>query len=461
MNRLDFNPVHKSATAPIHREIRGIQHCTGQAHHHRLLSKFLLLLPLLIAPLVANADSLVTRYSGGQIFDGKEFRARELCVRDTGLVACPSSPDVEVRVDGAFLTPPVGDAHTHHFDGPGTLAWHTSIAFKSGTFYAMNMTAMTSQVALIRDRMGGPDYVDAISSTGGITGPESHPAEIYEALALGAYSYEDQLKRTDEIRASRKVADDAYYVVESEQQLAQKWPLILAGKPDFIKVFLRSSERYDEGFGKWGPGGGIDPRLLPLIREQSHSAGLRLAVANSSIDDFRASLAAQADIVTHLPCYQDSSQDPTSPYYDTDSAEECLISSAEAGQAAAQGMSVVLIVTEWAKERPAEQVQWERQNLDTLRAAGVRFAIGSNAYGSTLTEGLMAGMKKEFLPPTELLRVATMDTPSLIFPERQVGCLDVGCEASFIAFGGNPLEDEQQLANIVLRVKDGNKLAVD
>ncbi|NNE05694.1 MAG: hypothetical protein HKN15_08240 [Xanthomonadales bacterium] len=425
------------------------------------MATLLSLASLVFTPVLAQVDAPVIRYAGGKIFDGEAFHARDLCVRATELVACPSSPDVEVSVDGTFLTPPLGDAHTHHFDGPGTLAWHTSIAFKSGMFYAMNMTAATSQVAQIRDLLGGPDQVDAISSTGGITGPDSHPAEIYEALALGAYSYEDQLRRADEIRASRKVADDAYYVIESDEQLARKWPVILAGAPDFIKVFLRSSERYDEGYGKWGPGGGLDPRLLPLVRERSRAAGLRLAVANSSIGDFRASLAAEADIITHLPCYQDSSQDPTSPYYDTDSAEECLISRPEAEQAAAQDMSVVLIVTEWAKDRPAEQVQWERQNLETLRAAGVQLAIGSNAYGSTLTEGLIAGMSKGFLPPAELLRIATMDTPSLIYPERELGCLDVGCEASFIAFAGNPLDDAQQLENIVLRVKDGSELAVE
>ncbi len=461
MNPLDAPPSENSSHAPIRPRGRWGGQRINRVCRYRLLATLCSLAYLSFAPVMADDDNPITRYAGGWVFDGNRFQMRDLCVRATELVTCPSSPVVETRVDGAFITPPFGDAHTHHFDGPGTLAWHTSIAFESGAFYAMNMTAMTSQIPLIRDRLNGPGNVDAITSTGGITGPDSHPAEIYEALALGAYSYEDQLRRADEIRASRKVADDAYYVIESAEQLALKWPVILAGKPDFIKVYLRSSERYDEGFGKWGPGGGIDPRLLPAVRERSSSAGLRLAVANSSVGDFRASLEAKADIVTHLPCYQDSSQDPASPYYDTNTADECLISTAEAERAAVQGLSVVLIVTEWAKDRPAEQVQWERQNVDRLRAAGVRLAIGSNAYGSALTEGLIAGMEKRFLPPADLLRIATMDTPSLIFPERRVGCLDAGCEASFIAFAGNPLEDAQQLGNIILRLKDGSEPVIE
>ena len=458
-----MNTCYKPSAAMRPRSSIGPQERSGRQvdirTRPRRLAILLYLVLTCLSPVMADHGVPITRFAGGQVFDGREFQARDLCVRASKLVACLTVPDEEIRVDGAYLTPPFGDAHTHHFDGPGTLDWHTSIAFESGVFYAMNMTAKTSEVKLIRERFKGPGNVDVISSNGGITGPDSHPAEIYEALALGAYSYEDQLKQIDKIRASRKVADDAYYVVESAEQLANKWPVILAGKPDFIKVFLRSSERYDEGFGKWGPGGGMDPRLLPLVRERSTVAGLRLAVANSSIGDFRASLDARADIVTHLPCYQDSSQDPTSPYYDTNTAEECLISTAEAELAAAQGMSAVLIVTEWAKDRQAEQMQWDRQNLDTLRTSGVRFAVGSNAYGSTLTEGLIAGMEKRFLSPAEVLRIATMDTPSLIFPDRRVGCLVEGCEASFIAFAGNPLEHASFLGNIILRLKDGQNLA--
>ena len=324
----------------------------------------------------------------------------------------------------------------------------------------MTMTARGSQVALIRQRLRGPGNVDVSSSTGAFTGPDSHPIEIYEAIVLGAYTYEDQLARANEIRASSLVADDAYFVVESVDDVQEKWPLLLQSQPDHIKVYLRSSERYDEGFGKWGPGGGIDPSLLGTIRELSRDAGLRMAVANSSIGDFRASLSAGADMITHLPCYQDSSSDEASPYFDIDTAEECLISEDDARLAAIQNMISVLIVTEWAKERPDEQVEWEKANIKTLKEAGAPLAVGVNAYGATLTDGMIAGANKGFLSPAELLRVASMDTPRAIFPTRKIGCLEVGCEASFIGFERNPIEDISAIRNISLRYKDGQVLEV-
>ena len=397
----------------------------------------------------------VVAFVGGHVFDGTDFVQRTICIDEREIVACPDGLAREVSIHDTFITPPFGDAHTHHFDGPYTVDAHIDLGIRSGAFYAMTMTAQGSQVAMIRERLRGPGNVDVSSSMGAITGPDSHPIEIYEALALGAYTFEDQVARADEIRASSLVADDAYFIVETKDDVRKKWPLLLASRPDHIKVYLRSSERYDEGFGKWGSGGGINPELLPIIRRLSRDAGLRMAVANSSIGDFRASLHAEADMITHLPCYQDTSNEESGPYFDIDTAEECLISKDEARRAASQQMISTLIVTEWAKERPDDQVEWEKSNINALKEAGAPLAVGVNAYGATLTDGMIAGVKKGFLSAVELLRVASLDTPRAIFPRRRVGCLDVGCEASFIGFEKNPIEDITAIRNITMRLKDG------
>lgn len=408
------------------------------------------------APQSANtSQSDVVAFVGGHVFDGTKFFQRNICVDERAIVTCPDVPAREVSIKGVFITPPFGDAHTHHFDGPYSVDAHTNLGIRSGAFYAMTMTAPGSQVAMIRERLRGPGNVDVSSSMGAITGPDSHPIEIYEALALGAYTFEDQLARADEIHASSLVADDAYFIVETEDDVQEKWPLLLERQPDHIKVYLRSSERYDEGFGKWGPGGGINPELLPMIRKLSRDAGLRMAVANSSIGDFRASLHAEADMITHLPCYQDTSGEDDGPYFDINTAEECLIAKDDARRAARQKMISTLIVTEWAKERPDEQIGWEKANINALKEAGAPLAIGVDAYGATLTEGMIAGANKGFLSPVELLRVASMDTPHAIFPERRIGCLEAGCEASFIGFEKNPIEDISAIRNITVRFKDG------
>ena len=51
----------------------------------------------------------------------------------------PMSRRIDVR--RGFIIPPLGDAHTHHSDGPHTLEWQRSSFLESGVFYAMTMTA--------------------------------------------------------------------------------------------------------------------------------------------------------------------------------------------------------------------------------------------------------------------------------------------------------------------------------
>ncbi len=54
-----------------------------------------------------------------------------------------------------------------------------------------------------------------------------------------------------------------------------------------------------------------------------------------------------------------------------------------------------------------------------------------------------------------LLRMWAETTPQAIFPERRIGLLRDGYEASFLALGGNPLEDSGNVRRIKLRFKQG------
>ena len=405
-------------------------------------------------------DENIVAYVGASLFDGEQFSKRRLCVLDQMIVKCPGQVAQSVSLEGQYITPPFGDAHTHHFDGPFTLDWHKSIGFESGAFYAMNMTAMTTEVVGIRDQLSGPGNIDVSSSLGGITGPESHPAEIYEALSLGLRSYEQQIENQDAIRASRRVADNAYFVVETPEDVTAKMDLLLSYDPDHVKVYLRQSERYDEGWGKWGPGGGVDPNLVPQIADRAALAGKNLTIATSSVHDFRVALDVGAYNATHVPCYQETDGDPDSPYFDVPIAGDCILSPEDAETAAEIGMSTTFIVTEWAKDRPQKYLDWESQNLDQLRRAGAPIVIGGNAYGASMTDGMIAGIEKGIVTPVELLKIASMETPKMIFPDREVGCLDPGCEASFIAFSTNPLEQIDAIKSISFRLKDGEEVAL-
>ena len=85
----------------------------------------------------------------------------------------------------------------------------------------------------------------------------------------------------------------------------------------------------------------------------------------------------------------------------------------------------------------------------------MRIAIGSDNFLTTsVSEALYIDDLGAFDRPT-LLRLLSEVTPRSIFPDRSIGRLAEGYEASFLALEGNPLEDFGQIRNIRTRVKQG------
>ena len=140
-----------------------------------------------------------------------------------------------------------------------------------------------------------------------------HGVEIYEGLALfqrpGARTPEEIKK----LRASNVRENDSYYIVDTAEDPARKWPAVLAGRPDFIKIYLVASERYEETRRRTDTVGdrGVDPRLVPLIVRRAHTASLRVSAHVDTVSDYRTALRGGVDMMAHLPGYYiDAKDDP-------------------------------------------------------------------------------------------------------------------------------------------------------
>ena len=56
------------------------------------------------------------------------------------------------------------------------------------------------------------------------------------------------------------------------------------------------------------------------------------------------------------------------------------------------------------------------------------------------------------LDPLQLLRAWSMDTPRTIFPDRLVGALEPGYEASFLVLGADPIENRPAFGEMLERI---------
>jgi imidazolonepropionase-like amidohydrolase len=102
--------------------------------------------------------------------------------------------------------------------------------------------------------------------------------------------------------------------------------------------------------------------------------------------------------------------------------------------------------------KPASNVL--RDNLELLQRAGVTVLIGSDHAETSLAEVLHLRTLHLFDNRT-LLKMWCEATPAAIFPGRHIAKFAEGYEASFLALGGNPIEDFEQVRAIRRRFKQG------
>jgi alkanesulfonate monooxygenase SsuD/methylene tetrahydromethanopterin reductase-like flavin-dependent oxidoreductase (luciferase family) len=146
-----------------------------------------------------------------------------------------------------------------------------------------------------------------------------------------------------------------------------------------------------------------------------------------------------------------------------DAPERFLLSAESAERAARQGTAIVTTVAATELFQPSPEMlaalrTVQRQNLARLQMARAKLLIGSDVFVGTARAEVQALDQLGAIPRHELLRLATLDTPRALFPDRRIGCFEPGCEASFLLLIGDPLEDLAHLDQPLLRVKQGRLL---
>jgi hypothetical protein len=83
-----------------------------------------------------------------------------------------------------------------------------------------------------------------------------------------------------------------------------------------------------------------------------------------------------------------------------------------------------------------------------MRGNGVRLAFGLDNYGKTVLPEILYFHDNKIFDNLTLLKIAAETTPQTLFPNRKIGRLRDGYEASFLALGGNPLKNFDEVKNI-------------
>ena len=410
-----------------------------------------------------DAGSKIYKFSGGQWFDGKKF-ARQTFYSVDGILTKkkPSKIDETIDLAGGFVIPPFADAHTHNLDGTFNLDKTIKAYLDEGTFYVQVLTNYAAGAKLARPFLNKPSSLDVLYANGGLTSTLGHPFLAYEPRALGFYDPAEWNAKMEQIKLGRKGENTVYWFLDSKADVDAKWEKFLAQKPDIVKIFLLDAENYEQ-LSKNGKAGdkGLSAEVAAYIIQKAHAAKLRVYAHVETANDFRLGLKIGVDGFAHAPYYGWNGKQESQPKDDLTLADIRLaarkkvvvIPTAQIGRIEASdyidGKQIVV------PDRFNRVVERQKRLLNLMRHNGVTIALGSDYYGRTLGGELWYLHDNKIFDNATLLRIAVETTPQTIFPNRKIGRLREGGEASFLVLNGNPLDNFERVKDIRLRFKQG------
>jgi hypothetical protein len=389
-------------------------------------------------------------FNNGQWFDGTSFISKTMYVKDGYFTDTkPEKIDSIIDLDNKFVVPPFSEAHTHHLEGIGTKPQDLINSYlKDGVYYVKNPNNIIYFTKKIFSLINKPSSLDASFANGGLTANEAHPMPLFEDRIRP--SIEPIIGKTKRGWFNGK----AYYTINSEKELIEKWDTILADKPNFIKTYLANTEDYGKQspISKYKLRSGLNPTLLPSIVAKAHSHGLLVAAHVETAFDFRTALMAGVDEIAHMPGFY---------LFDSTYSRRYLLSEEDAKLAKSKDVFVVttLMTKTLVEDKnllPIVAVN-QKRNILLLKQNGVKLAIGSDHSDSPLEE-IKAIRDLNVFTNLELLKLWCENSAQYIFPKRKIGFLKHGYEASFLVLDGNPLSDWSNTQKISKRIKQGNFL---
>lgn len=379
----------------------------------------------------------------GMWFDGNKFSNRKVWIYD-GKLSFKSrgkKTDKTIDIKGKYVIPPFGEAHNHNLESEYELQKRIDKYLSDGVFYVKLQSSIKKRIAPLMHNYNHPLGLDVSLTYAPITGSGGHPIAVRK-------SYLEQGLFGNLFKTLEEIESHGYFTIDTEKDLAAKWDSVLSFKPDFIKVVLVYSEEYEKRkddssyFGQKG----LNPKFLPDVVKKSHQAGLRVSVHVNTPMDFHNAIMSGADEIAHLPGY----------------SNDLKITRQDAKMAAEKNI-VVVTTAALVKKRNKDPnydkfVENVKHNLKILKDAGVKLAVGSDEYNDTSLSEVTYLAETGVFSNLELLKMWSEASAETIFPNRKIGKLKEGYEASFLVLSGNPIENFENFQKIEMRVKQGHFL---
>ena len=411
-------------------------------------------------PVRRTPDAPTLTLENGRWFDGAGFTGKVMYSVDGVLTeVAPARSDRVVDLEGGWVVPPFGEAHTHHMGNRNALEEQGGHFIDDGVFYVMVQDPASEIREEHREYSARPTTVDVAYTQGVVTPSWGVITDMY-GLFVGMGMYGEDATLDD-------IVGKVFFRVDTVEDLEREWPVLEAKNDRFVKVILAFTdeleqrradpERYGAQPPQYSGKPGLTPEVFRALVPKAHEAGLMVSAHIENRADFRLAVDAGADLIAHLPA---AWQIGEGTGYAADDIDPWVLTQEDVIAARRAGTVVVTTAVPTSLEDPRLELfnEVHTRNLEMLSRAGVKLVVGSDQFTRTSVAEVLYLETLGVFSDDALFRLLSVQTPRFIFPERRIGHLREGYEASFLVLGGNPLEDLGHIQDIRVRVKNGNIL---
>ena len=396
-------------------------------------------------------------------FDGSIFQKGSIYIVDHLFdFKRPKTVDEVISLEGKYIIPPFGEAHTHNLCSAYGVDDIIDQYIQEGTLYIQVLGGSQKGRESVSNNLAASP-LEVMYANGGITCTLGHPFTIYEPLAMGIHSPAEKRKRGKEISESRLAENDAYWFFDSLEDIDHKWNALIESKPDIIKIMLLDAQNYDALYNnpKRLGGKGLSAEVAEQVVLKAKEQGLSVYAHVETAMDFDLAVRIGVNVIAHIPGYSWKG--------DESKLDKYVLKKKSLKRAAANKVSVITTASlsmnylkAYKNGKPTidqakltRVIAYQKDLLKRLQKNKIKIALGSDQYAKTLFTEVDYLYDNQILDGQTILNTICTTNPQLIYPNRKIGAIRNGYEASFLVLNGNPLLDFTQLKSIEAIYKQG------
>lgn len=390
------------------------------------------------APVAKNYE-----FRNGQWYNGKDFTPATWYV-SKGVFSkkAPSKIDSVIDLQNRWVVPPMGDAYCMSVAGNSIADKQLSWYMGEGIFY-LNILGNTKEArTALQGMVNTPQSPDAVFANGAMTCTLGYPFTFVEGPAHNIRNPQKMAERYSFLKQQRKMLGDGYWFLDNKDAVERNWAAIKAQNPGVVFIVLHDATNMGGKENK-----GLTEDVAKAVIKKAHKSDLRVFAHVENADDVRMAIKLGVDGIANLPGAEWDGAGDTKAFELTDDDLKKLAKKKTAvvplyGHAQALG------------PRPAVQ-EYHAKTLKRLLAAGVQIAIGSDDPMRTTRAEVSYLFGLPDMDYAAVVKTLCETTPRAIFPNRKIGKIEDGYEASFLVLDDNPTNNLLKIRAISLKVKNG------